>query len=115
MSRVIYRNDNDHIDFRADRDYQVGELVQKHGMVGITCGEDLVKEGEQIALQFDCRVELEKTDDTLVIAEDGIVGYTVATQQAVAAGAGDFDIGIAVRGGSPAGSKTVHVFLNVGI
>lgn len=115
MSRAIYRNDNDHIDFRAARDYKVGELVVKHGLVGITCGEDAIETGEQITLRFNARVELTKTSSALVIAEDAVVGYTIATQTAVAEDAGDFNVGIAVKGGSAAGDSTVQVLLNVGI
>ena len=112
MARAIYRNCNESIDFPADRDYEVGELVQKLGKVGITIGEFRRDQGQQIEICFDARVELEKADPALVIAEGDVVGYVAATQTAVAAGAGDFDVGVASIGGSTAGRPSVMVMLN---
>ena len=111
MARVVKRNHNNGVKFVADRDYKVGELVEKYGKVGVTCGEDAIATGEMIYVDFDAIVEIEKTVATLVIADGATVGYTTATQTAVAATTGDFDVGVAF-GASASGTKTVKVLLN---
>ena len=116
LKRAFIRNDNEHIDFPADRVYRVNELVQKHGKVGVVTGERDLEVGEQVTIHFDKRVELEKDNAADVFAEDAAVFYDGLTGKATLAastapGAVSFKAGIAVRGGSTANEKTVMVML----
>lgn len=102
-----YHSEGFHLDYTPEEDVPGGSIRQIAGQAGIANCD--LEAGEVGAL---CVVGTVRVDKGAVEFLDGVtVGYDTATEQAVAAGTGDFDIGKAV-GDWAAGASQVIVLLN---
>lgn len=106
---AIYRNDNNHHSFTATAELQPGELVVELTKVGIVKGEAIIAIGDEVAVDFNARVDILKTNSATVYAKGATVKYDTATQRELAAG--DVTAGLCSKP-SAAGDKYVSVMLN---
>ena len=91
-------------------DVESGSLVQVGTIVGVASGKIL--DGEEGELQT-VGVHKVASPDALVLAQGVLVGYSVADNKVVAAGAGDFDCGTTHRP-LAAGDDYAQVLLPLG-
>jgi predicted RecA/RadA family phage recombinase len=93
------------LDIVAGADVSAGTIHQAAGKAGILSND--AANGETVSITISGQVRM----DTAAAFTDGaVVGYDEATNTAVAGGAGDFDMGVAV--GTTTAGQTVIVLLN---
>lgn len=107
MSR--FYQDGQHLDYTPDADVPGGAIRQIAGLAGIANVDipadvtgALCVEGVVIVI----------SDGTAAFAEGATVGYDESADRAVAAGAGDYDIGIALYAVAATDGLEVKVALN---
>lgn len=109
---VRYRYQEDHEQFTVGAGgLKSGSLVNYLGKVWQYQGLQDAVQGEVVTLRKGIVVEIDKANPATVFAAGATVGYTAATQTAVAAGAGDFNVSGTARAASGAGVEVVLVNL----
>ena len=104
-----YVKEGKQMPYTPGADVESGRAVQVGTLVGITTGKILNGEEGELSM---VGVFAIPNPDSVAIGQGVAVGYVVASHKVIAAGAGDFDIGVAHRASS--GSDDLEVLLPLG-
>jgi len=97
----------------APADRSPGEIVQAGGRAGVVLGlnADALKSGKTTAVDTGAKAEVKSVNSSVTFTEGATVGWDDTANEAVAGGAGDFDIGKAEQATTTNGDP-VRVLFN---